>query len=115
MPHTPGPWLWRNKSGSLHRAGEPPYTYGDTVLEPSYEYESGVDTTISEDDAALIAAAPDMLAALKSLDAIVSEIHEKWDAGMKSGKLLIALMDPTLSYRADITAIHAAIAKAEGR
>ena len=26
----------------------------------------------------------------------------KWDEGMKAGKLLIALMDPSLNYRADI-------------
>jgi len=65
-------------------------------------------------DARLIAAAPDLLAALQSLMPIVEEIHAKWDEGMRAGKLLIALMDPSLKYRDDITAIHAAIAKATG-
>lgn len=64
MTHTPGPWLWRDKSGTLHAA--PPegtqYKYGATVLAPNYEYDSGVDTIVSDDDARLIAAAPDLLA-----------------------------------------------------
>ncbi|MBP1873509.1 hypothetical protein J2Z19_003224 [Ensifer adhaerens] len=63
----------------------------------------------------LIAAAPDLFAALKSLGPIIEEIHAKWDEGMRAGKLIVALGDPNLKYRADITAIHAAIAKAEGR
>lgn len=60
-------------------------------------------------------AAMEMLEALKSVPIIAEEIRQKWDADMRAGKLLIALTDPTLKYRADITAIHAAIAKAEGR
>lgn len=59
-------------------------------------------------------AAPNMLAALESLQPILKEIHARWDTDMKAGKLLIALMDPKLNYRADVTAIHAAIAKARG-
>ena len=53
----------------------------------------------------------DLIAALKSVPALASELHAKWDEGMRAGKLLIALMDPHLNYRADITAIHEAIAK----
>lgn len=66
--HTPGPWEWRGKSGSLHRdtgernsMGNP--VYGETVLYPSYEYESGVDTIVSDADARLIATAPILLEA----------------------------------------------------
>ncbi|SHF00811.1 hypothetical protein SAMN02745157_1426 [Kaistia soli DSM 19436] len=55
----------------------------------------------------------EMLAALKSLGPILDEIHDKWDQGMKSGNLLIALLDPTLGYRSDISAIHAVIEKAK--
>lgn len=65
--HTPGPWVWRGKSGTLHRAGDAPYTYGDLVLAPDYEYDSGVDTKVSDADAALIAAAPELLAELKAV------------------------------------------------
>jgi hypothetical protein len=53
-------------------------------------------------------------APLQGLAPVIEEIHEKWDEGMRAGKLLIALMDPTLKYRADITAIHAAISKVGG-
>jgi hypothetical protein len=60
---TPGPWLWRWKSGSIHRPSEPPYTYGDAVLYPN---DCGVD--VSEHDAELIIAAPDI--ARTALDAL---------------------------------------------
>lgn len=66
MSHTPGPWIWRNKSGSLHQKGTD-RRFGVTVLAPTYEYDSGVDTEVSDADAALIAAAPDLLAALKEI------------------------------------------------
>jgi len=65
--HTPGPWIWREKSGSLHRAGEKPYAYGDVVLAPSYEYDTGADTKVSDADAWLIASAPDLLSALLNI------------------------------------------------
>ncbi|MBZ9939189.1 hypothetical protein LB518_23025 [Mesorhizobium sp. BR1-1-16] len=55
----------------------------------------------------------EMLAALKSLGPILDEVHDRWDKDMKAGKLLIALIDPTLRYRSDITAIHDVIAKAD--
>jgi hypothetical protein len=87
---TPGPWVWRGKSGSLHRVGEPPYQFGETVLAPTYEYESGVDTIVSDADAALIAAAPDMLGALKDVLRVVDWQTVEFDA------------------------VRAAIAKAEG-
>lgn len=48
-------------------------------------------------------------AALSSVPVIAEEIRLKWDEGMRAGKLLIALTDPKLRYRADITAIHNAI------
>lgn len=114
--HTPGPWSIKRSPG-LHD-GQHDYAInaeGATVLAEAYGRSSLGGILPAEANASLISAAPDMLAALKGLEAIVSEIHAKWDEGMKSGKLLIALMDPSLRYRADCTAIHAAIAKAEGR
>lgn len=50
-------------------------------------------------------------AALASVPKIAAELYAKWDEGMRAGKLLIALMDPSLKYRADVTAIHAALAQ----
>lgn len=40
---------------------------------------------------------------------IAEEAREEWDkapSGMKAGKLLIALIDPSLRYRDDITEMH---------
>ena len=104
--HTAGPWVVEDytQDPSNPEFFVIPATYFGTVAKTS-----------NEADARLIAAVPEMLAALKSLQPIIEEIHAKWDEGMRSGKLLIALMDPSLNYRADITAIHQAIAKAEGR
>ena len=64
---TPGPWVWAHKHGTLCRVGEPPRPYGQAVLSPTYEYDSGIDVEVSEADAALIAAAPDLYAALADL------------------------------------------------
>ncbi len=63
--HTPGPWVWNGKHGSLHRAGEKPYQFGEAVLRPTWEYDEGSDLEISEPNALLIAAAPEMLEALE--------------------------------------------------
>ena len=67
--HTPGPWRWRWKSGSLHRVGADPYIYGDLVLMPTYEPDCGSDVQISDADATLIAASPDLLEALRGTTA----------------------------------------------
>ena len=98
--HTPGPWIWRGKSGSLHRVGEGPYAYGDCVLAPTYEYDAGVDIIVSEADARLIAAAPDMFAALHQARGALLLDHMVDAAGQPFGTTTVAL-----------EAIDAAIAK----
>jgi hypothetical protein len=59
--HTPGPWLYRGKSDSVHRP--PPagtaYQYGDTIFR--FHDEVGP----SDEDLALILSAPELLEALK--------------------------------------------------
>ena len=65
MSHTPGPWRYRAKSGSIHLCGTDGRTYGKLVLAPQYEYDSGCDIKVSDDDLNLILAAPDLLEALK--------------------------------------------------
>jgi hypothetical protein len=99
--HTPGPWVWRGKSGSLHQAGEKPHTYGATVLAPTYEHDSGLDTEISEADAALIAAAPDLVEALREM--------VRW-----FGNYPEYIPNPERSdeYEASVKAANAALAKA---
>jgi hypothetical protein len=100
MAHTPGPWVWRWKSGTLHQVGTVT-TYGQTVLSPSYEYDSGIDTVVSAADAALIAASPDLLAALK----LFVSAEDDWNA--RDGQFDDPLTD---AYNA----ARAAITKAEG-
>ena len=46
--------------------------------------------------------------ALSTVLDIAAEAHAAWDADQDArvGKLLIALIDPALKYRAEITAVH---------
>lgn len=49
-------------------------------------------------------------AALEIAVNVSGEVYVQWDeapSSMKPGKLLVALTDPFLNYRADITAMHA--------
>ena len=106
IKHTPGPWVWRNKSGTLHRVGEAPYAYGDIVLAPDYEYDSGVDTKVSDADAALIAAAPDLLQSLRE----ISDMFMARPDMIKALEPLRGFAENAVFERA-----AAAISKAEGR
>ena len=57
----------------------------------------------------------DLVKALETAIRVAGEAREEWDKapnGMKAGKLLIALSDPSLKYRADITEMHAALSSA---
>ena len=53
-----------------------------------------------------------MRSALLGVPKIAEEIRVKWVDGMRAGKLLVALIDPTLRYRDDCTAVHEAAALA---
>lgn len=71
---------------------------------------------VRRDQRRLELAAPDLLAALKAAVKVADEARDEWDKapeGMRAGKLLIALSGRLKGYRADIDAIHAAIARAE--
>ena len=104
MSHTPGPWLYRAKSGSIHLCGTDGRTYGKLVLAPQYEYDSGCDIKVSDDDLNLILAAPDLLAALK----IVLPFAEH--------ELAMAIpKDYRKAMEERVEAAHAAISKAEGQ
>jgi hypothetical protein len=69
--HTPGPWVWISKSD-----------YDDTVyreLSPdiiSPTCEEGL--TVYQENACLIAAAPDLLEALKDMMTAYNEAHPAW-------------------------------------
>lgn len=63
---TPGPWVWRGKDGGLYQEGTT-HRFGDAVMVPTYDYDSGVDIEVSDEDARLIAASPKLLKALELL------------------------------------------------
>lgn len=115
--HTPGPWALDELDMSIF--AEVGASICDvTDIDDFPCLEEGTENDVHAEcvaNARLIAAAPELLAALKALPAILEEVRLKWDEGMRSGKLLIALLDPSMSYRPDVSAIHAALAKAEGR
>ena len=94
--HTPGPWIvnWRLAGGGqhpefpiLHYAGIEGGEYAD---DPQIQ-PLRIAGYIRKPDAHLIAAAPDLLEALKAVIALSDRKHDAWDAA------------------------HAAIAKAEGK
>ena len=95
MAHTPGPWIWRGKSGSLYQVGED-RLYGAVVLYPTYEYDSGIDSIVSQDDAHLIAAAPSLLDALTEVMEWISawnpnfEHDDEWPASRDKARAAIA-------------------------
>jgi hypothetical protein len=84
----------------------------ETALKSRCVYEASVQRELN----ALAARNAELLAALKAAVKIADEARDEWDAapaGMRAGKILIALSGRLKRYRADIDAIHAAIAKAE--
>lgn len=69
MKHTPGPWLFRGKSSSVHAApaNEPGehYQYGEQIAR--FAEDDDGDASVSDADLALMLAAPEMLAALEKI------------------------------------------------
>lgn len=68
--HTPGPWEWREHYGDHGGTFLTLEAPNGTVING----ESGAD--VSDEDAALVAAAPDLLAALDNLLNCVDGIHD---------------------------------------
>lgn len=95
--HTPGPWNRSWVYGALRHINK---NVDDDVFlfEPVPEGEETPNVRINPADADLIAAAPDLLAALKGMLDIYGELHAQFDVGD---------CQQTLDARA-------AIAKAEG-
>lgn len=106
--HTPRPWIFDNEIGRI---------YTDTI---PYEEWAVANVNIvraeAKANARLIAAAPDLLEALKLVVTIASEAHDHWDNdnNVKVGKILIALSGHLPRYDKRIDEMHAAIAKATG-
>ncbi len=65
MSHTPGPWEW-STSNSWRRLRHSDRGVSTNVLYPCVHKDGQPDIEVSEDDALLIAAAPDLLAATRA-------------------------------------------------
>jgi len=92
MSHTPGPWLHRTKSDSVHKPPiQEPYKFGDLIFRFHDEQNP------NDADLALILAAPELLEALKSL------------VDLEDGHVGVFTLDEIMD------AARAAIAKAEGK
>jgi hypothetical protein len=61
--HTPGPWLFRSKSSSIHSAppADTSYQYGEALAR--FAEDDNVCADVGDADLALILAAPDLLEA----------------------------------------------------
>ena len=70
--HTPGPWEWIDDGLFQERNG-------DAVMVATFEYDRGADIEVSDADARLIAAAPDLLEALKRLESTARILPESMD------------------------------------
>jgi hypothetical protein len=91
--HTPGPWLFRGKSSSVHEQpkNEPgeKCTYGKQIFR--FRDDDDEVAGISDEDLALILAAPEMLAALEKCVAAL-EAMNIWDLtrlNEQEGKVLL--------------------------
>ena len=100
--HTPGPWTWWT-SNSWLRLKHDNRGKSINVLEPYVCKDGQPDLTISYADMALIAAAPELLEALRRVAAL--------DPSAPIGEP----PDPTFFIRQAQDIARAAIAKAEGR
>lgn len=106
--HTPGPWRWVDRSSSWDYKDELPRLESDEGAEVLWlgdneTYYPTAGNRPNEADAALIAAAPELLEALKALLAVVEE--DDFDLAMNHG---VKMYGPRLEPA------RAAIARAEG-
>lgn len=90
MSHTPGPWEF---FGAVHdEDGEPGFfSITNGIIEVANTASGDVPTHTEEANARLIAAAPDLLAALESLLAVcVEELDDKRTPEMRQARNAIA-------------------------
>ena len=115
MKHTPGPWRATISKGDLKHGGYPDKCISFVIDSDTRKLMAMGEcwNTFSDDpnpfpeieaNARLIAAAPEMLDALKSLYEHCAMIHKTWGDGCNQKQADAAII-----------AGHAAIAKAEGR
>jgi hypothetical protein len=110
--HTPGPWTWRMGPSNLYRAHERRLITklhcddgGSAAPIAKMDEAYGGDYLVAEANARLLAAAPQMLEALKTANAAINP----------SDRQGISLLTWNERLKVATVAIHAAIVKAEGR
>ena len=105
MSHTPGPWTWDEPSNwhGLDARVFTPEPYGVVAQVP---IEAWRPRSIGRANARLIAAAPDLLYALKLARGYVEAMHNNIASAMGHERTVI---------RPDLDVVDAAIAKAEGK
>lgn len=84
---SPGPWVWRGNSDTLHTLhdkGE--YQYGKTVLAPTYDYDSGTGIQAAEADEDFIANARE------DIPWLIALLHEREDEMAKLATLRDAVV-----------------------
>lgn len=109
MSHTPGPWSLTPLPDSGDAPGECVELYARPIYappQPPLLYSSTVAVAVCDDDARLIAAAPDLLAACEAL--IAARLEDARDGrfryGLGPGPEMVTVME----------AVHAAVKKARG-
>lgn len=90
--HTPGPWDWRDgddlrQAKSTRDDGR----YGAQVIGAGYDYDRGAYLDMTDADRDLIAAAPEMLAALRRLFKACG--HMPIEATPESAEMMVAGLD----------------------
>lgn len=119
LSHTPTPWRVFTTSDGLKLLGVGD-SEGGGILDSGFGVWSWMHAEGIANAELVVRAVNNHGALLKALETairVADEARIEWDRapnGMKAGKLLIALSDPSLTYRADITEMHAALASAKG-
>jgi hypothetical protein len=109
--HTPGPWV--SNGFAIEQENGPAFVIAHIEHDGDPDWpDQGIDESTAEANARLIAAAPDMLAALKALDANWSEFWPLGPDVPKSDTRIAEIADDTAAIWRDI---RAAIAKAEAK
>lgn len=105
--HTPAPWVWWT-SNSWKRLRHERLGFGSSIIEPYVCRDGHPDLTVKEADMHLIAAAPELLAALKEMGDWIAAGLQASDEAWPDARCL--------QHTEEIAArARAAVAKAEGR
>ena len=115
MSHTPGPWQW---DGEVRADGDVDALVdasGDAVVCGAWRNDSTAGVWVHPDNAHLIAAAPELLEALKQLKSRVEELSAVRREGITGAAYDVITASIGDDLTAEFIEAEEAIAKAEGR